>query len=150
MADAAEIWADIIAIAALGLSGYALVQGKVRSSQDKKRRRAIVPSDDLRAALVDIRGIFVEIVSLGGQRSNYFMDQDRQSAGRRIKDLEGRPDDVELSTLLGRVIAAWDEAFANAPPLRSEMIFSAVIVITGYRTVVLPRPPFGLVTGYVA
>jgi hypothetical protein len=73
VSDAPAVAADVIAISALALSGFAVIRGEMREHRDKRRRRATGPAEDLREAIISIRTLFAEIASMGGQPFSFFI-----------------------------------------------------------------------------
>ena len=117
MSDSATWAADGIALLALGLSGYAVILGEVRSRRDRGRQLAVGPADELRSALADLRTLLSDVANVG-QRKPFFTDPTRKQSGQRLSDLAARVSDTPLREQLDRTSGAWDTCFALAPAKR--------------------------------
>lgn len=74
-------------------------------------------ADDLRTQLIDMRSLLEEVTS-GGKDSNWFLNEERKEAARKLRDSADRTEDAVLRQHVVEVADAWDEAFALSSPSR--------------------------------
>ncbi len=74
-------------------------------------------ADDLRAQLIAVRSLLEEVTS-GGKESNWFLDEERKEAARKLRDSADRTKDIVLRQHVLEVADAWDHAFALSSPSR--------------------------------
>jgi len=112
----ADLAAEIPAYAAIGLAGLTFLWGEHRFRSTRRARQAAGPLPDTRAALEAARNDFDEILSLGGQTSDFFESEARRENGRRLRDLADRTGDRSLSLALLEVSIAWDNTWGHSMP----------------------------------
>jgi len=83
-----------------------------------------VPTADVRSVVEAIRPLFQEVVASGGERTPYFLDEQRKWAGQRVRDVADWVDDALLRQRLTWVADSWDHAFAKAPPEQGPRAYS--------------------------
>ena len=103
--------ADPTAIAGVSLGCLSLAFTEVRVRIERRRRRAIGPSEEVRGA----REFFEGVIAHGGRNVGGFGATER-SLEHDLFDASMRVDDDELSTQLDLAGQAWRSVFASAPP----------------------------------
>ena len=94
----------------------------IRKVLDRRSKLALgAAPDDLRTALITARTRFEDIVA-EGRRADWFTAEERRETGRAIEDMIGRRTDEMLREHLTGVVAAWTEAFAQAPGAAGPMV----------------------------
>jgi hypothetical protein len=109
---------DAAAWAGLGLALLSFVYTDWRLRQERKRRQALGPAEEVRAAIVDMRRCFTEISAFGGTDKKFFLTEQNQHVGERVRDCIGRVADQRLKDAMSDAAQVWNELFASAPPAK--------------------------------
>jgi hypothetical protein len=110
-------WAGV----ALALLSFAFTEWRLR--QERRRRRALGPAEEARAAIVDMRRCFTELSASGGTDKKYFLTEENQHVGERVRDCIGRVADQRLKDAVSEAAKVWNEIFASAPPPKGTRVY---------------------------
>jgi hypothetical protein len=105
-----------VSIGALALSGYQWISGR-------RRNRILGDPEVVRAAVVNARDRFQEIISLGGEDGDFFLRDAHRLIGQALRDASARRPDKRLNELLESIAQQWDKAFGHAPAPRGPRVF---------------------------
>jgi hypothetical protein len=82
----------------------------------RARRQKLGDPIATRSATTESRTRFEDIISMGGRRSNYFLEDAYRNTGQNLRDASDRTTVRQLAVILIEIAEAWDNAFGHSPP----------------------------------
>ena len=104
-----------VSIGAFALSAYQWISGR-------RRNRILGDPEVARVAIVNARDRFQEIRAVGGEDTEFFLQEGHRLTGQALRDASARRPDKQLTGLLESIAQQWDNAFGHAPAPRGPWV----------------------------